>query len=195
MNRDSDKLPISVAIITLNEQNSLADCLASAAFAQDIVVVDSGSTDTTVELAESMGARVFHQPWLGYGAQKNVAVDQARFDWVLCLDADERVDSRLSRNIRQVMTHRNHRYVGYRMARRNFFLGRGLKHGFGYPDYKLRLMHRKQGRWTNSDVHEYIEVDGPVGLLDGDLLHYSGESLQQYLEKHNRYTTLQANSL
>jgi glycosyltransferase involved in cell wall biosynthesis len=184
-----EKLPISVTIITLNEEIALPDCLASVAFAQDIIIVDSGSTDNTVKIAENYGARVIQQPWMGYGQQKNYAVDQARFDWVLCLDADERVDETLADSIRQAMLDPG--FEGYRMARKNHFLGRWLTHGFGYPDIKTRLMHRHHGRWSEPPVHELIEIDGSVGLLKGDLLHLSGEDLYQYLEKQNRYTSLQ----
>ncbi|MBF0454333.1 MAG: glycosyltransferase family 2 protein [Magnetococcales bacterium] len=195
MDANSKKLPLSVTIITLNESDALPACLESVAFAEDLVVVDSGSTDDTLQIAQSMGARVFSQPWLGYGQQKNFAVDQARHDWVLCLDADERVDPLLRASIETALSHPNPPFNGYQIARRNHFLGRGLKHGFGYPDINIRLMNRHRGRWTEPSVHEYIQVTGPVGRLDGDLLHFSAENFQQYLEKHNRYTTLQAQML
>ncbi|MBF0357444.1 MAG: glycosyltransferase family 2 protein [Magnetococcales bacterium] len=211
MTYNNEKLPISVVIITLNESGSLGDCLASVDFAEDIVVVDSGSTDDTVAIAEKAGARVFYKEWLGFGQQKNYGVERAKFDWVFCIDADERVDGELQQSIRQVVANQKLQleldsevkstpltqpvFNGYRMARRNYFLGRGLKHGFGYPDLKVRFIDRRHGRWTEPAVHEYIAVDGPVGHLQGDLLHYSGESIQQFLEKNNRYTTLQASTL
>jgi glycosyltransferase involved in cell wall biosynthesis len=195
MTSNNEQLPISVVIITLNESNSLGDCLASVGFAEDIVVVDSGSTDDTVAIAKRAGARVFDKEWLGFGQQKNYGVERAKFDWVFCIDADERVDGELQQSIRQVMASQKPQFNGYRMARRNYFLGRGLKHGFGYPDLKVRFIDRQHGRWTEPSVHEYIAVDGPVGHLQGDLLHYSGENIQQFLEKNNRYTTLQASTL
>lgn len=189
------KLPLSVVIITLNEATSLPDCLNSIQFAQDIVVMDSGSTDQTLTIAKNKGARTFHQPWLGYGQQKNEAIKKAKFDWILCLDADERPDEQLTNSIHQTMNTPNPPFNGYRMARKNHFFGYPLKHGFGYPDYKIRLINRNFGEWTQPLVHETIQIKGPVGLLKGNLLHLSGENLQTYLDKHNRYTTLQANSM
>lgn len=204
----SPRLPISATIITLNESTALPDCLASLDFVQDIVVIDSGSDDDTVALAESLGARVFHQTWLGYGQQKNVALQKARFDWVLCLDADERVDARLQQSIRHLFQPPPQPQsadvspgatpppcAGYRMARKNRFLGRDLRHGYGYPDKKIRLLDRRHGRWTEPAVHEEIRVEGTVGELEGDLRHLSGESLHDYLTKQNRYTTLQTAKL
>lgn len=194
MQTPGNRLPVSAVIITLNESNSLPDCLNSLDFVDEIVVVDSGSTDDSIAIAEKMGARVFSKEWLGYGQQKNYAIKQARHDWVLCIDADERIDKTLQQSIIKTLTTNQPPFDGYRMARRNHFLGRGLKHGFGYPDYKLRLLNRHKGRWTEPKVHEYIQLDNPapIGTLHGDLLHFSGENLQQYLEKHNTYTTLQA---
>ncbi|MBF0382751.1 MAG: glycosyltransferase family 2 protein [Magnetococcales bacterium] len=189
---DKNKLPISVTVITFNEAESLKDCLLSVAFAKDIVVVDSGSGDETVSIAKSMGARVFNNPWPGYGQQKNFALNKAQFDWVLCLDADERVDNTLKKSVVEAINNAEEQYQGYSMARQNHLLGRGLRHGFGYPDYKVRLVNRRYGRWTEPPVHEFIEVDGPVGQLKGDILHFSGENLLEYLEKQNRYTSLQA---
>lgn len=185
--------PVSVVIITYNEALRLAPCLQSVAFASEIVVVDSGSTDDTPALASQHGARVVHQPWLGYGAQKQFAVDQARHDWVLCLDADERVSDELRAAIQAVLA--QPALSAYRMPRRNRFLGRWLAHGEGYPDYNLRLFDRRVARWTTDTVHEHVMTPQPVGTLHGDLLHESQESLEQYLAKQNRYTTLQAQRL
>lgn len=185
--------PVSVVIITYNEAPRLAPCLQSVAFASEIVVVDSGSTDDTPALASQHGARVLHQPWLGYGAQKQFAVDHARHDWVLCLDADERVSDELRAAIQEALA--QPAFHAYQMPRRNRFLGRWLAHGEGYPDYNLRLFDRRVARWTTDTVHEHVVSPQPVGTLHGDLLHESQESLEQYLAKQNRYTTLQAQRL
>lgn len=182
--------PLSVAIITLNAESQLGECLQSAAFAQEILVVDSGSSDGTVALARSHGARVVHQDWLGYGRQKQFAVDQAGHDWVLCLDADERVTPALRAAIEGALAAPRH--MAYRFPRCNRFLGRYLRHGEGYPDWSLRLFHRRHARWSDDPVHEKVVADGPVGNLKGDLLHDSAESLASYLGKQNRYTTLAA---
>ncbi len=184
--------PLSVAIITLNAASQLAECLASATFADDIVVVDSGSTDGTVALAEDAGVRVIRQPWLGYGPQKQFAVDAARHDWVLCLDADERLSPALQASIQAAL--QAPKFGAYRFARCNRFLGRYLRHGEGYPDWSLRLFNRRQARWSTDPVHEKVLADGPVGTLSGDLLHESAETLASYLAKQNRYTTLAADA-
>jgi glycosyltransferase involved in cell wall biosynthesis len=184
---------LSVVVITRDAGTELAECLNSAGFAAEIIIVDSGSADNTVEIARSRGARVIEQAWLGFGAQKNFAVAQAAHDWVLCLDADERVTPELADGIRAALA--APRCNAYMMPRRNRFLGRWLRHGEGYPDWNLRLFDRRHARWSSDTVHENVIADGPVGRLDGDLLHASAESLDAYLAKQNRYTTLQAEAL
>jgi glycosyltransferase involved in cell wall biosynthesis len=182
--------PLTVAIITLNAAAQLGPCLASAGFADEVIVVDSGSTDGTVELAASLGARVVRQDWLGFGAQKQFAVSAARNDWVLCLDADERVTPELREAIERALREPTH--AAFRFARRNRFLGRYLRHGEGYPDWSLRLFDRRSARWSDDAVHEKVIADAAVGTLPGDLLHDSAETLAVYLAKQNRYTTLAA---
>ncbi len=182
--------PLSVAIITLNAASQLEECLKSVRFADEIVVVDSGSTDGTQALAERYGARVIAQDWLGFGPQKQFAVDAARHNWVLCLDADERVTRELQASIENALALPTH--GAYRFPRCNRFLGRYLKHGEGYPDWSLRLFDRRQARWSTDAVHEKVVADGPVGTLAGDLLHDSAETLAAYLTKQNRYTSLAA---
>lgn len=182
--------PLSVAIITLNAASQLEDCLKSVRFADDIVVIDSGSSDGTQALAERFGARVIAQDWLGFGPQKQFAVEAAHHDWVLCLDADERISSELQSSIKNEL--KNPSTAAFRFARCNRFLGRYLKHGEGYPDWSLRLFDRRQARWSSDAVHEKVETLSAVGKLSGDLLHESAESLASYLSKQNRYTTLAA---
>lgn len=184
------KPKLSAVIITLNAASQLAECLASAAFCDEILVVDSGSSDGTAALAEGLGARVVQQAWLGFGPQKQFAVEQACHDWVLCLDADERVTPQLRASIEATLN--NPGPQAYRLARCNRFMGRYLRHGEGYPDWNLRLFHRAHARWSSDPVHEHVLADGPVGTLAGDLLHDSAETLARYLEKQNRYTTLAA---
>lgn len=182
--------PLSVVVITLNAAAQLEACLQSARFADEIVVVDSGSSDGTPALAVRCGARVLQQEWLGFGRQKQFAVDAARHDWVLCLDADERVTPELQAAIENAL--KNPSTAAFRFPRRNRFLGRYLRHGEGYPDWSLRLFDRRQARWSDDAVHEKVETEGSVGELRGDLLHDSAESLATYLTKQNRYTTLAA---
>jgi glycosyltransferase involved in cell wall biosynthesis len=186
-------MPLSVTIITRNAATQLGGCLASVKFAEEVVVVDSGSTDGTVELAASHGARVIRKDWLGFGPQKQFAVESASHDWVLCLDADESLSEALrDAIIAELSAPRGHVYA---MPRCNRFLGRWLRHGEGYPDWSVRLFHRKHARWGNEPVHEKVVSVAPVLRLRGDLLHDSAETLEKYLDKQNRYTSLQAELL
>jgi glycosyltransferase involved in cell wall biosynthesis len=187
----SGELPLSLCVITRDAAGQLAACLASAPFAGEIVVVDCGSSDNTVEIARCCGARVLVQPWLGYGPQKNFAVAHAAHDWVLCLDADERVTPELATAIRTALAD-TPAAAAFAIARRNRFLGRWLRHGEGYPDWIVRLFDRRRARWSDAPVHESVAADGPIERLRGDLLHESAESLDSYVAKQNRYTTLQA---
>lgn len=186
-------MPISAVIITLNAVSQLDGCLKSLAFADEIVVVDSGSADGTIELAARHGARVLQKEWLGFGAQKNFAVGSAGNDWVLCVDADERVSELLREHILAEL--KAPRGLVYAMARCNRFLGRWLRHGEGYPDWSVRLFNRAHARWSDDPVHEKVISSAPVLKLSGDLLHDSAETLEKYLDKQNRYTSLQARSL
>jgi glycosyltransferase involved in cell wall biosynthesis len=190
-------LPLSVVLITHNAAAQLPECLASVAFADEVVVVDSDSSDGTAQVAQRYGARVLTREWLGFGRQKQFAVEQAAHDWVLCLDADERVSPELAASL--VRTLQAPAAPAYRMARRNRFLGRWLRHGEGYPDWSLRLFDRRRARWSDDEVHEkVICADAPDAIpatLEGDLLHESAEDLGRYLEKQNRYTALAAQEL
>ena len=184
------KAPLSAVLITRNAANVIAPCLESLAFADEIVVVDSGSTDGTAELARQRGAHVVQKEWLGFGRQKQFAVEQAKFDWVLCVDADERVSPELARSIAAALA----APVApvYRMPRRNRFLGRWLAHGEGYPDWSPRLFNRQSARWSDDLVHEKVLYTVTPGMLAGDLRHDSSDDLTAYLERQNRYTTLAA---
>lgn len=188
-----DKLPLTVAIIALNAAAQIGACLASVDFADDVLVVDSGSTDDTVAIARRHGARVETKEWLGFGRQKQHAVSIAKNEWVLCLDVDERVTEQLARSIREALASRHYR--AYRIARRNRFLGRWLAHGEGYPDWTVRLFHRAHAGWSNDEVHEAVLTTTEVGRLDGDLLHDSAEDIATYMAKQNRYTSLHAEAL
>jgi len=186
-------MPLSAVIITRNAAAQIESCLESLAFAEEIVVVDSGSSDGTAEIAARRGARVLQKEWLGFGAQKQFAVQSARNDWVLCLDADERVSDVLRAAI--VAELRAPRGFAYAMPRCNRFLGRWLRHGEGYPDWSVRLFHRAHARWSDDSIHEKVVADAPALRLEGDLLHDSAETLEKYLDKQNRYTSLQAESM
>lgn len=184
---------LSVAIIAWNEASTIAKCLESViGLAHEIIVLDSGSTDETCQICARLGARVVKTDWPGFGAQKNRAIEAAKNDWVLCLDADERVTPELAESIKAVLA--GPAQSAYRFARRNRFLGRYLRYGEGYPDWSLRLFDRRVARWSSDAVHEKVLCDAPVGVIAGDLLHDSAETLDSYLAKQNRYTTLAAES-
>ena len=189
----AEPLPLTVAIIALNAAGPIGACLESVKFASEVLVVDSGSSDATVAIAEGAGARVIHHEWLGFGRQKQFAVQSAAHDWVLCLDVDERVTPELERSIRAALA--KPACNAWRMARRNRFLGAWLGHGEGYPDWSLRLFHRAHASWSNDDVHEAVLTTAEVGRLEGDLLHDSAENIATYMAKQNRYTTLHAETL
>jgi glycosyltransferase involved in cell wall biosynthesis len=188
-----NRIALSVCIIAKDAASQIGDCIDSAGFADEVLVVDSGSTDATRAIAEVRGCRVIEQTWLGFGKQKQFAVAAARNDWVLCLDVDERVTPELEASIRKAIN--NGTIHAYKMARRNRFLGSWLTHGEGYPDWSLRLFHRQFAAWSNDPVHEAVITTESVGQLQGDLLHDSAEDVATYLQKQNRYSTLHAEAL
>jgi len=191
----SAKFPLSLVVITRDAASDIADCLASVPFAMEALIVDSGSRDDTVEIARLRGARVVVREWIGFGPQKQFATREAAHDWVLCIDADERVSAELAGSIATLFERGMPSACAYAFARRNRFLGRWLAHGEGYPDWTVRLFDRRRARWSDDAVHERVIADGPVARLSGDLLHASAESIDAYIAKQNRYTSLQAAAL
>jgi glycosyltransferase involved in cell wall biosynthesis len=191
---------LSVAIVTLNEEKSLARTLASVVWADEIVVVDSGSTDKTAEIARSFGAHVIEREWPGFAAQKNFAIAQCNGEWVLSLDADEELTPELQTEIQELFACGT-TLDGFYLKRRNYFLGRWIRHGGFYPDAKLRLFRRNMEnpaltpRFTERSVHETIAFDGKSGKLDFDLVHHAYPTLSGYIEHMNRYSSLGAEIL
>jgi glycosyltransferase involved in cell wall biosynthesis len=186
--------PVTVTIITLNASQHIRQCLESVRWADEIVIVDSGSTDDTLTIAREFTDRIMHRDWAGYGPQKQFAVSQAKHDWILSIDADESLSPELVGNIRRVLQERPPFYA-YNLRRCNQFMGRWLKHGEGYPDLVLRLFDRRHARWSDDIIHEKVIYDGHAGELAGDLLHRSENGIAAYLEKQNHYTSLQAERL
>jgi glycosyltransferase involved in cell wall biosynthesis len=186
---------LSVVIITLDAERCLEACLGAVAFADEILLVDSGSTDATLAIAARHGARVLHQEWLGFGRQKQRAVEAARNEWVLSIDADEVVSPHLRASIEAELARPEPRALAFEFARCNRFLGRWLRHGEGYPDWSLRLFRRDAARWSDSPVHERVITTTPVARLAGDLMHDSAETIASYLAKQSRYSDLQAPAL
>lgn len=184
-------MTLSVVIITLNEEANLARTLGSVAWADEIVILDSGSIDRTREVAESHHGRFFTEPWKGFAAQKNSALAKATGDWILSLDADEEVEPALAEEIRAVLSAKPS-VAGFWIPRKNFFLGRWIRHGGYYPDSKLRLFRRGAGVFEERLVHEDLKLDGATASLWNNLLHHAYPTLESYLEHMSRYSTLGA---
>ncbi len=181
---------LSVAIVAQDEEANLRRTLSSLIeLAPEIVLVDSGSIDGSVSIAKAFGARVLHQNWLGFGAQKNFAVAQCTGEWILSLDADEVLSSELADNIHCALLTAAPELAGFSMSRRNLFLGRWLRHGGYYPDRKLRLFRQGRARFQDRVVHESMIADGPVAPLQGDLIHHTYPALSLYIEHMNRYSS------
>lgn len=185
---------VSVTIITLNEAEHIAAAIASARWADEIVVVDAGSTDGTPDIARGAGARVFCREWSGYVDQKNFAAERAAHDWIFSLDADERITPALESEIRALLA-REPPMRAYRLPRVAYHLGRWVRTTDFYPDYQTRLYDRRAARWRGMYVHESVAADGPVGQLTGELEHYSFRSLRDQLDRINHYTTLAARQM
>ncbi len=187
--------PFSLCVITRDEERSLPRCLRSVAFASDMVVLDSGSTDRTVELAKSAGARTFVEPFRGHVAQKARAIELARNDWVLCLDADEELSPELAASIQAALASGDPTVAGFELARKTCYAGRFILHSGWWPEWRLRLFDRRLGGWTGDDPHDRVEVRGRVLRLAGACHHYAYRNLEHHLDKVNRYTTTMARGL
>jgi len=185
---------ISVAIITKNEEKNIRECLESLRFADEIVVVDSGSTDTTREICRRYGAQVFQEDWQGFARQKNSAVARTRNDWVLSIDADERIPAELGEEIARVLN-QNPSLDGYFVARKNYFLGRWIKRCGWFPDYNLRLFRKDRGHFEEREVHERVTVLGEVGYLRHPLEHFTYRSLSDFIQRLDRYSSLAAREM
>ncbi|MDD2707716.1 MAG: glycosyltransferase family 2 protein [Verrucomicrobiae bacterium] len=183
---------LSIVIITKNEEHDLARCLESVRWADEIVVVDSGSTDRTMEIAAGFGARFFAENWKGYTAQKNSAVEKAKGDWLLSIDADEALDENAIREVRRVVELNDPQVMGYALRRKVFYQGRWITHGDWYPDYVIRLWRRGKGRFAGRRVHESVAVDGKVQRLCCDILHYTYKDLDDQLQRMTKYARLWA---
>ena len=179
----AEKIPLSVAIITKDEEANLPGCLKSVAFARQIVVVDSGSADGTLEIARDFGCDVFTEPWKGFGPQKQMAIDRCREPWVLVLDADERIPPETEKAIRQVVSGGEGGAPGYSFPRKNFFQGRWIRHMGWWPDRITRLFRNGKGRMTEAAVHEAVDVAGQVALLDAPIEHYTESRLSEILKR------------
>jgi glycosyltransferase involved in cell wall biosynthesis len=184
---------VSVAIITKNEEANIRECLESVRWADEVVVVDGGSTDHTRQICGEYRARVFQEDWKGYARQKNSAIAKTNGSWVLSLDADERVTEELRGEIAAVLNSKA--LDGYFIARKNFFLGRWIRHGGWYPDYNLRLFRRERGHFPEREVHERLEIQGETGYLHHPLEHHTYRSLSDFIQRLDRYSDLAAREM
>jgi len=193
----SNRPLISAAVITLNEEKNIKACIESLSWVDEIVIVDSLSTDNTKKIAETLGARVIDQSFLGHVRQKQYAVDACKHDWVICLDADERVTDSLREAILNLFQQPSDdlQKNGYSVARKSFHLGRWILHGGWYPDRNIRFFNRQYGRWSGVDPHDKIEVDGPIEKLNGELEHYVFRDLSHNVTQNNFFSTISARIL
>jgi glycosyltransferase involved in cell wall biosynthesis len=186
------EIPLSVAIITKNEEENIASCLTSVAFARQTVIVDSGSEDATLKIAESFQCDIFCEDWQGFGPQKQLAVNQCTQPWILVLDADERIPPETAAVIRRIVTSADTLPAGFSFPRKNFFQGRWIKHAGWWPDRVTRLFRVGAGKITDAAVHEAVDVQGPVEPLDVPIEHYTESRLDRILQKIDKYSTLGA---
>jgi glycosyltransferase involved in cell wall biosynthesis len=189
---------LSACVITLNEAERIDECLRSVAWCDEVIVVDSHSTDATRGLAAARGARVIERDWPGHAAQKQFAVDSAQHDWVLCIDADERVSDALRDEILALRATGFAGAAGWSVPRLSSYLGEWIRHGTWYPDRSVRLFDRRRGRFVANpayDLHEHVVVDGPSGMLRHDLLHAPYRSVSEHLQTIDDYTTIMAQGL
>lgn len=190
-----ETIPVSACIITLNEEDNIRRCLESVQWADERLVVDSGSEDRTVEIADEMGARVLHQDWLGYREQKQYATDQAENDWIFSIDADEAISDRLSEDLRETFRDDPDPETSFRVNRKCYFLGRWIEHGSWYPDWIIRLFNRNSTSWTGGDLHESVRPTEVVERLEGNLYHYPYENIAENVQYGNYYSGIQAEEL
>jgi glycosyltransferase involved in cell wall biosynthesis len=185
---------LSIVIVAKNEAANIAECVRSARFADEVIVLDSGSTDGTPEVARAAGATVVVTPdWPGYGPQNNRGIDQAKGDWFFSLDADERISPALAEEIRAAIA--TDRFEGYRVPRISMYCGRFIRHAGWRPDYTRRLARRGKGRFTEHYLHANLQVEGPVGTLRESIVHYSFRDMEAVLEKVNRYSSANARDM
>jgi glycosyltransferase involved in cell wall biosynthesis len=187
-------LKITATIITLNEERNIARSIESLRCADEILIIDSGSTDRTIELSEKLGVRVIEAGWRGFAGQKNWAAEQAANDWILSLDADEALSEALEAEI-WTLKKNGPQFDAYTMPRLARYLGRWILHSGWYPDRKVRLYDRRKSRWVGDFVHETVEVKGRLGHLQSNILHFTCDSLSEHLKTMDRYTTLAAQEL
>jgi len=187
-----EKLPISICLITYNEEENLPACLDSVSWADEIVIVDSFSNDRTVEIGHRYSAKIIQQSLTSFAEQKNTAIRNASNRWVFCLDADERVSPALAQEIAQEFSHHNQEYDGYYINRHTYYLGRWINHGGWYPSYKLLLFKKDKGSWGGVDLHTRVFLEGRTKHLKGDLWHFTYKNLSHQLRTVDNFSRIVA---
>jgi glycosyltransferase involved in cell wall biosynthesis len=191
----NERPKLSACLITFNEEDRIEACLDALAFCDELLVVDSHSTDRTRELAAAKGARVIERDWPGHVKQKEFTIREARHAWVLCIDADERPTPELAREIQSLREQGFPGRAGWDFPRKTWYLGAFIEHGLWYPDRQLRLFDRRRGKWGGNDPHDTVLLDGERGHLVGDLLHYSYRDFADHLRTIEKYTTIMADGM
>lgn len=186
------KIPISICILTYNEESNLRACLETVRWAQEILVLDSGSTDKTVEIAKGFGTRLLYRPFTNFPDQRNYHFAEASFPWVFYLDADERVPAPLAQEIEKAFSMGEPACSGFSLPRLSYYLGRPIRHSGWYPDRTLRLFHREKAKWSSQSLHAKLLVEGKIVELQNEMLHYPYRNLSHHLTKMNSYTSISA---
>jgi len=187
-----EKIPLSVAIITKNEEENIRACLQSVVFAGQVVIVDSGSSDATLHIAREFGCEIYSEEWRGFGPQKQSAIDKCRLPWILVLDADERIPPETAAVLKKIVLDAGVKDAGFSFPRKNYFQGRWIKHAGWWPDRIVRFFRKGAGRMSAAVVHESVEVQGTIGALDAVIEHYTESRLTRIIQKIDRYSTLGA---
>jgi (heptosyl)LPS beta-1,4-glucosyltransferase len=188
-----DKRPsIASVTITLNEEGNIRECLESLDWVDEIVIVDAFSSDRTADICHEYTQKIIQRPWPGFGAQKNIGIDLATTEWILVVDADERITPPLRNEILQVISDSEKEQVGYHIARRNYWCGKWIRHAGMYPDYQLRLFKKSAGRYDDVAVHEHLILDGSTSNLQNPMDHYTERQLSDHFKKFSRYTSYAA---
>lgn len=196
MDQTEKNIPtVTAFIVCMNEAKNIRRCLESIRWCSEIVVIDSGSTDGTLEICREVGARVIHREWPGYVEQKRYGLEHSTGDWVLNLDADEEVSPELQHEILHVLATEGERYDGYELSRVVFYLNRWWRKGGWYPEYRLRLCRRSKTSWAGADPHEKAEVAGPTRRLEGELRHYTYRNMTDHINRLNQHSTSAARTM
>ena len=187
-------IKISAVVLTFNEEKNIIRCLESVSWADEILVVDSFSTDSTIELSKNYTSQIIQNEWPGYIEQKNFAVENAKYDWIFSIDADEEVSPQLRDEILRVKSE-GPRADGYKMPRKVFYLEKWINHSGWYPDLKIRLFDRRKGKWGGVNPHDKVILSGSCGRFDGDLFHYTYENIFAHVHQLNRFSTIAAEAM